>query len=267
MPTLRATRQTAALKARAAAGRRKFEAGAAGDLWHRLMVLDIVNQSMVFAATLLICAFPFLIFLDTLQGRSFAARVTRRLGLDEQAAAQLQALFKTNATQTPVSIGTTIILVLGAIAVASSIQALYARIYGFEPTDFHVWWRRVLWLVVTVGGVTAVNFVNGGLSGVPVLARVLNVGIVVLYFWWGLRLLLEDRLSWRYLWPSGVATGLFWAGLALFSKFYFSQALVSSAHTYGSIGVIFVIMTWLIAAGVVVALGAVVGVVWRERHP
>jgi membrane protein len=267
MATLRATRQTAALKARAAAGRRRFEAGAAGDLWHRLMVLDIVNQAMVFAAVLLICAFPFLIFLDTLNGRSFAARVSRRMGLDEQAAAQLQELFKAGGTQTPVSIGTTIILVLGAIAVASSMQALYARVYGFDPTDFHIWWRRILWLVVTVAGVTAVNLVNGGLSGVPVLARILNVGIVVVYFWWGLRLLLENRLSWRYLWPSAVATGLFWAGLALFSKFYFSQALVSSAGTYGAIGVIFVIMTWLIAVGVVVALGAVVGVVWRERHP
>jgi membrane protein len=266
MPTTPVTRQTAALKARAAAGRRRFEAGAAGDLWHRLMILDIVNQAMVFAATLLICAFPFLIFLDTLRGRSFAARVAKRMGLDSDAAAQLEKLFATGSTQTPVSIGTTVFLVLGAVCVATSIQALYARVYGFEPGDFHVWWRRILWLGVTVAGVTAVNGVNGLLHGVPVLARIVNLVLVTVYFWWGLRLLLEDRLSWRYLWPSAVATGLFWAGLAIFSKFYFSQALISSAKTYGSIGVIFVIMTWLIAVGVVVALGGVVGVVWRERH-
>ena len=266
MPTTPVTRQTAALKARAAAGKRRFEAGAAGDLWHRLMILDIVNQSMVFAATLLICAFPFMIFLDTLRDRSFAARVTKRMGLDDAAAAQLEKLFATNGTQAAVTIGTTVFLVLGVLCVATSIQALYARVYGYEPTDFHIWWRRILWLVVTLGGVTLVNGVNGVLDGVPVLARVLNLVIVTLYFWWGLRLLLENRLSWRYLLPSAVATGLFWGGLALFSKFYFSQALVSSANTYGSIGVIFVVMTWLISAGVVIALGGVVGVVWRERQ-
>lgn len=266
MGSPQATRQASTLKARAAAGKRRFEAGAAGDLWHRLVVLDIVNQAMVFAATLLICAFPFLIFLDMLRGRSFAARVSRRMGLDEQAAAQLEKLFAAGGTQTAVSIGTTVFLVLGALCVATSIQALYARVYGFEPTDFHIWWRRILWLVVTVGGVTVVNAVNGALGGVPVLARILNLVVVTLYFWWSLRLLLENRLSWRYLWPSAVATGLFWAGLALFSRFYFSQALVSSAKQYGSIGVIFVIMTWLIACGVVIALGGVVGVVWRERH-
>ena len=266
MPTTHVSRQTSALKERAAAGKRRFEAGAAGDLWHRLMLLDVINQAMIFASTLLICAFPFLIFLDTLRGRSFAARVTRRMGLDSEAAAQLEKLFTSNATSTPVSIGTTIFLVLGAVFVAMSMQSLYARVYGFEPTDFRIWWRRFLWLAVTVAGVTAVAGVNRGLDGVPVLARIVNLLLVTLYFWWGLRLLLENRLSWRYLWPSAVATGLCWAGLALFSRFYFSQALVSSANTYGSIGVIFVLMTWLIACGVVIALGAVIGVVWRERH-
>jgi membrane protein len=267
MPALHATKQTAALKARAAAGRRRFEAGAAGDLWHRLLVLDIVNQAMVFAAVLLICAFPFLIFLDMLNGRSFAGRVMRRMGLDDQAAAQVQALFKTSSTQAPVSIGTTVILVLGVLCVATSIQALYARVYGFKPTDFHIWWRRVLWLAVTLVGGTAVAAVNAALAEVPVLVAVLDLVVVTAYFWWGLRLLLENRLTWRYLWPSAVATALCWGGLALFSRFYFSQALVSSANTYGAIGVVFVIMTWLIAVGVVVALGAVLGVVWRERHP
>jgi membrane protein len=266
MPETHVTRPTASLKTRAAAGRRRFEAGAAGDLWHRLMLLDIVNQAMVFAATLLICAFPFLIFLDTLRGRSFVERVAGRMGLDDQAAAQLATLFQTSATQTPVSIGTTLFLIAGAICVATSIQALYARVYGFAPTDFHIWWRRLLWLFVTVAGVTAVSFVNRGLSGAPVVAYVLNLVLVTLYFWWGLRLLLESRLSWRYLFPSAVATALCWAGLAVFSKLYFSQALISSATTYGSIGVIFVIMTWLIAVGFVVALGGVVGVVWCERR-
>src|SRR3954453_8754928 len=98
MPITHATRQTEALKAGAAAGKRRFEAGAAGDLWRRLVLLDIFNQAMLFAATLLICVVPFLMLLDALADRSFAMRVVRRMGLDGQAAAQVEALFKGNGT-------------------------------------------------------------------------------------------------------------------------------------------------------------------------
>ena len=266
MPITHATRQTEALKAGAAAGRRRFEAGAAGDLWRRLMLLDILNQAMLFAATLLICVFPFLMLLDALAGRSFAMRVARRMGLDGQAAAQVQALFTGNGTQAAVSIGTALIVVLSVVCVVTSIQSLYARVYGFDPLDLHLWWPRLLWLAVTIAVSSAAAAVDPSHSGQPVLAVAVALVVVTLYFWWGLHLLLEGRLSWRYLWPSAVATGLCWIGLAIFSHVYFSRAIVSAGNVYGPIGVFFVIMTWLISVGVVVALGAVIGVVWRERR-
>ena len=266
MPITHATRQTEALRAGAAAGRRRFEAGAAGDLWRRLMLLDVVNQAMLVAATLLVCAFPFLMLLDAIAGRSFAMRVVRRMGLDQQAAAQVEALFKGNGTQTAVSIGTTVIVVLSVVCVVTSIQSLYARVYGFDPLDLHVWWRRLLWLAVTIVGGSATAALDPAHSSRPALAVAAGLVVATLYFWWSLRVLLEDRLSWRYLWPSAVATGLCWIGLAIVSHVYFSRALVSAGNVYGPIGVFFVILMWLISVGVVVALGAVVGVVWRERH-
>jgi membrane protein len=44
----------------------------------------------------------------------------------------------------------------------------------------------------------------------------------------------------------------------------FSSLVISKNKTYGPIGVVFSLMSWLIAIGVVIILGAVVGVVWRE---
>jgi membrane protein len=35
---------------------------------------------------------------------------------------------------------------------------------------------------------------------------------------------------------------------------------------YGPIGVVFDLMSWLIAIGVVIILGAVAGIVWQERN-
>lgn len=260
-----------ALKERVAADRRRFEAGAAGDLWHRLAVLDVINQAMVLAATLLLCGVPLLLFLDAIQNQSFVASVARRLGLNKEASAELGTLFTPSSPAvSAVTVGSLVILALYALWVASLVQALYARVFGFEPGDLRQIWRQPLWVIVTVAGSSAVAAVSAALGPAwhgPVLARTASTVVVTAYFWWSLHFLLERRLSWRYLLPSAVATGLCWLGLALFSAVYFSSAMISSSQRYGPIGVVFVIMTWLIAVGVVLTLGAVLGVVWRERHP
>jgi uncharacterized BrkB/YihY/UPF0761 family membrane protein len=54
-------------------------------------------------------------------------------------------------------------------------------------------------------------------------------------------------------------------GLGIFSKFYFSETIISDSRTYGAIGAIFGIMTWFIAIGAVIILGAVAGAVWEDR--
>jgi hypothetical protein len=55
-------------------------------------------------------------------------------------------------------------------------------------------------------------------------------------------------------------------GLGLFSKFYFSDTIVSDSKIYGTIGAIFGVMTWFIAIGAVIILGAVAGAVWEDRR-
>ena len=42
--------------------------------------------------------------------------------------------------------------------------------------------------------------------------------------------------------------------------------VTASDKKYGPIGVVFALMSWLIAIGVVIILSAVAGVVWRERN-
>ena len=65
--------------------------------------------------------------------------------------------------------------------------------------------------------------------------------------------------------PSAVATALFWVGMEFVFSFIFSGTVISDDKKYGPIGVVFALMSWLIAIGVVIILGAVVGLVWRER--
>jgi len=80
-----------------------------------------------------------------------------------------------------------------------------------------------------------------------------------------MRFLLAGRIPWRRLFPSAVATGLCWLGMVAVFSATFSGMVISSYDRYGPIGIVFDIMSYLLAIGVVITLGAVVGIVWHER--
>jgi membrane protein len=65
--------------------------------------------------------------------------------------------------------------------------------------------------------------------------------------------------------PSALATAIFWLGMEVVFSIIFSGMVISNEQKYGPIGVVFSLMSWLIAIGVVIILGAIIGVVWRER--
>jgi membrane protein len=92
-----------------------------------------------------------------------------------------------------------------------------------------------------------------------------NLVLVTAFFWWGLHYLLHGRDTWRRLFPAALSTGVFWVGLGAFASFYFSSTLISDSRLYGTIGVVFTLLTWFIAMGAVIILGAVVGRTWVMR--
>jgi membrane protein len=78
--------------------------------------------------------------------------------------------------------------------------------------------------------------------------------------------LLAGRISWRNLLPAAVATAVCWLGMEAVFSVIFSGTVISDDKKYGPIGVVFALMSWLIAIGVVIILGAVAGIVWQERN-
>jgi membrane protein len=129
--------------------------------------------------------------------------------------------------------------------------------------------RRLAW-VVALCGVVAVESVVGrpvrDAAAGSGLVELVTFAIFMPFFWWTTHFLLRGRIGWRRLLPSAIATGVGFVGLGVFSKFYFSSSIISDDRTYGAIGAVFSLMTWLIAIGVVIMLGAVVGAVWEGRR-
>ena len=94
------------VRRRIGAAKEKYAGSPAEHLWRRLDAMDFINRGMFFAATLLLCFFPFLIIVNALAGRSAASGLARHLGLNQQAAADVGGLFTSSAATSSAITGT-----------------------------------------------------------------------------------------------------------------------------------------------------------------
>lgn len=254
---------------RAAAVRRWWPNSAVGHLWGRLQVLDFVNRGMLFAAVLLLSFVPFMITLQALVGRSAATTVIRRFGLDQQAADDVGRVFTSPANAEHAITGLSwLFFVLAGVAAAAALQELYEHAFDLPHLGRRNTPRQVAWLAALIAMVALANWTAPWLHRV---GGVLLDGVVALvsgtvFFWFTMWLLLAGRRGWRRLLPSAVATAVCWVGLTVGFRLTLSGDVTSDYAKYGPIGVVFAVMSVLIAVGVVIILGALAGVVWEERR-
>ena len=80
----------------------------------------------------------------------------------------------------------------------------------------------------------------------------------IAFFWWGLRFLIGGRVSYLAAMPGAAATlGL--AGLRAFSGLVFEPLIVTNAVSYGALGTVLIVQSWLIGVGWVVFAGQLFG--------
>jgi membrane protein len=239
-------------------------------LFRRLGAIDFANEAMLFGAGVLISVVPFMILLSAFASESVDEEIALHLGLDHQAADIVSHLF--NQASPTVSVTTAISLlfvVAGTIAVVGSLLQIYEKVFNLPHRGRRDFARIVVWTVGMCAGVALVSVVDRAAGrapyGVLLVEAVMFSGVTV-FVWWTMHYMLAGRVTWRRLWPSALATGIFTLGLSVFSKLYFSDSIVSDDRTYGPIGAIFSIMTWLIAIGAVLLMGAVTGPAWEEAR-
>ncbi|WP_344660572.1 YhjD/YihY/BrkB family envelope integrity protein [Catenulispora subtropica] len=226
-----------------------------------------MNQAMLLAAILLLCAIPFMLIAAALAGRSAVSGLAVRLGLSQQAAEDVGHLFTSSeATRAEVTGLSWLFFVLGGVAAASSIQVLYQRVFHLPSRGALDRLLALIWLALAVGWF----FVETSMEqpfhkSAPVLWWIVNVPALCGFWWFTMWFLLAKRVAWRQLLPCAVFTGLFWVGMLVVFHIIFSGMVTGYYREYGAIGVVFALMSFLIAVGVVIILGAACGMVWRER--
>ena len=250
------------------AGKQRVEGTPAADLVSQLHSADLINGAMNFAALVLMIFFPFVITvasLSPLNHGGAASVIVQRMGLSPQAAADVEQLFKAEGGDVVVN-GWTFMglvwLVVGGVSLAGALYAIYRQVWALPSAGWRGFGAQASWLALLLvcaaaqmglGTVLTGNLVGQLFFGM--LAFLLLVG----FFWAGARLLTLGRLSWPQLRPTAIFTAIGLTGLGVVSRVVFSASIVSNDKIYGSIGVVFIMLSWLIGIGVVITGGAIVG--------
>jgi membrane protein len=245
-----------------------FAKSTVGIFLKRLGALDFAGSITGFGAVLMLSALPFVILLGSLANHRIDADLSRHIGLDHQGAAIVSQLFASSPTHSAGQIVLALVIATaGTMAVASSIQSIYERAFG-QP---HRGWLNVLryltWVVVLFGVLVAESVISSPVHATlgPAGEGFVSYAGAAAFFWWTMYFLLARRVSARVLIRPALLTALLWVGLEVFSSVYFSSAIISDDRLYGKIGVVFSLLTWFIAIGAIIVLGAAAGATWEQR--
>jgi membrane protein len=227
-----------------------------------------VDWTTLFSSALLLSLIPLLVLLGSLANEQIDADISRHIGLDHQAEHIVHELFRSTPTHAFVPIATGLIIgIVGSLAVVSSLTVIYERVYDPEPRGWRNLLRSIVWMIGLIVALVVEAFISGPVRTAlgEVVQRILTMAGAGIFFWWTMHLLLGGRVPARRLLRPAIVTGVLWVGLALFSSVYFSPIIISDSKLYGTIGVVFSLVTWFIIIGAVVVVGAVAGEVWDRR--
>ncbi|MFJ4801631.1 MULTISPECIES: ribonuclease BN [Streptomyces] len=230
--------------------------------------LELMHRAMGFATLALVTLAPLLIVVaaaDPLVQGGFASWLTDGMGLSGASARVV-----TDVISPPHNvIGTTsawsaVLLAVFGVSFGGSVQNAYERIWGLAAGPWHRVWRQATWLIVLTAYLYQEVATKAALHGSQ---RILLSGLSgVLFFWWGQHFLLGDQVRWRELLPGALATMVGLAGLRAFSYLVFTPLIVTNALSYGAVGTVLVLESWLIGVGFVIYGGALFGRWFCEHH-
>jgi membrane protein len=233
----------------------------AGRLRDRGNEIELLHRSMGFAALALVTLIPLLIVIAAaapFRHRGFALWIVDGMALSGQSARSVEEVFSPPREV----ISTTGTFSLVALAVfgltfASSVQTGYRKAWELSVGAWHRAWRQTVWAVALIVYLYAEVQTRAVLTGPARTTVIVVTGIA--FFWWGQAILLGGAIPPRVLLPGALATMAGLVGLRIFSSLVFAPLIVSNAISYGAVGTVLIVESWLAGVGFVVFGGALLG--------
>ena len=265
---IRSRRQTLHEKRGSVAQRLKT--GQAAQLYARLNAVDFMNSAFQFSALMLMCLFPVLVVITAFIGGDIRKVIVSRMGLDRAATSDLDRFM---------SSGHTAVASLGVLSAASwpyrpsplpapcrrgTRGSTISEAQRLETADRLpprlVRWIRSPNLVIGVGGAADRSSRRQG-SDLLVRVRDLNSVLVVEHV-----LAAPKKNPLAQPLAQRTRDGILPDRARCLLGASFLGSVVSDQKSYGSVGVMMAILSYLIGFGVCIHLGAVFGRLWNEGH-
>jgi membrane protein len=224
--------------------------------------------------------FPLLLFAIAVLGfvaadsPNLGPDVVRELGLDEgdEAASTIIAAIDTaRSSRQAASIIGVVGLLWSGLGLVAAFQYAINAAWQVKGRGWRDKLTGLLWLAgatllfLTSFATSAVlNFLPGFLAPLTTLAGLsVNLGLWL----WTFKVLGTREVGWKALLPGAVVGALGFEILKALGAFYVPRAVASASALYGTLGVVFAILAWLLFFGRLVVYAAVVNVIrWEEDH-
>jgi membrane protein len=235
------------------------------DLYRSGKEFELMHRAMGFAALALLTVIPLLIVVaaaNPAPQRGLAVWVVYGMGLTGSSADAVTVLFSAPGRMLgTTSVFSALLLGVSGVSFTGSVQAGFERIWGLPVGPWHKIWRQAVWLAALTAYIYAEATVgtatHGGLAETAAVAVAVVLGIA--FFWWGLRFLIGGRVSYLAAMPGAVATIVGLGGLRVFSGLVFEPLVASNAVSYGALGTVLIVQSWLIGVGWVIYGGQLFG--------
>jgi membrane protein len=191
-------------------------------------------------------------------GRDFADELIRAFELKGAAAANVrQAFAPSSEVESSISAFGALILVFSALSFTRALQRLYQLAWNQPSLGMRAAKWGLIWLAIVVITVTVRPPLLGAAHGV---ARVV-LSIVVSGVVWLITpyILLGRRVPWRRLGPMAAMTGIGMTALGFASAIWMPHSVAVSAGQFGTIGIAFALLSWLVGYGMVLVITAAGG--------
>jgi membrane protein len=225
-----------------------------------------MQRALGFAALAILTVIPLLIVVAAANPAphpGLAGWVVYGMSLTGSAADSVTRLFSApTRVLSTTSVFSAVVLSVSGVAFGGSVQGGFERIWGLPAGPWHKIWRQAVWAVALVAYIYAAATVGAVTHGGPIVtAGRVAVAVVlgIAFFWWGLRFLVGGRVSYLAALPGAVATIVGLAGLRAFSGLVFEPLIASNAVSYGALGTVLIVQSWLIGVGWVVYGGQLFG--------
>jgi membrane protein len=236
------------------------------DLYQNGKEFELTRRAMGFAAQAILTVIPLLIVVAATSPTShygLSGWVINGMGLTGSSADAVRRLFSAPArVLSATSAFSALVLCISGVSFAAGVQGGFEKIWDLLPGSWHKIWRQAVWVVVLVAYIyvqaTVGTVTHRGLAettGRVAAAVVLGIA----FFWWGLHFLTGGRVTYLAAMPAAIATMVCLGGLRVFSGLVFQPLIASNAVSYGPLGTVLVVQSWLIGVGWVVYGGQLCG--------